>query len=55
MTKDLGYANGWEDTPEIVEQCEAEGHSQYKQGVGRCLMEYGCWICDYKYLVDSSD
>jgi len=61
--KDLGYANGWRETPEIVEKCGAthdrgdqgEKHRFYSKNVGRCLNEYGCLTCGYKYLVDSSD
>jgi len=52
---DLGYANGWKETPEIVRNCKQQGHIQYSQNVGKCLTEYGCGACHYKYLVDSSD
>lgn len=49
---DLGFANGWKNTPEIVRNCT---HGQYREAVGSCLTEYGCEVCGYKYLVDSSD
>jgi len=52
---DLGYANGWKGTPEIVQKCSDLGHQQYSKTVGKCLTEYGCEECGYKYLVDSSD
>ena len=56
MTKDLGYANGWNGKmPEIIGECESKGHTRYEQNIGRCLHEYGCEICAYKYYVDSSD
>jgi hypothetical protein len=52
---DLGYANGWRDTPEEVQKCNDLGHRGYSINRGNCLNEYGCEICGYKYLVDSSD
>lgn len=54
---DLGYANGWGrgNTPEIVKICEDMKHLGYSKNVGKCLTEYGCEICNYHYLVDSSD
>lgn len=53
---DLGYANGWEETPEIVKNCPhpIESPYYYVKTVGNCLTEYGCTECGYKYLVDSS-
>lgn len=59
-TIDLGYANGWVGRdgkiklPEIVKICEKKGHVKQRTTVGRCLTEYSCEICGYKYLVDSS-
>lgn len=53
--RDLGYANGWKETPEIVKECEKKGHVKYSQNVGKCLTEHGCGACHYIYLVDSSD
>ena len=52
--KNLGYANGWKDTPEIVKKCEEMGHKQYHRVVGNCDHEYGCVECGYSYSVDSS-
>jgi hypothetical protein len=54
---DLGYANGWETgkSPDIVKDCMEADHRRYSKSVGRCLTEYGCEICNYHYLVDSSD
>jgi hypothetical protein len=52
----LGYANGWgKNTQEIVVHCEEEGHKCYSINVGKCLTKCGCEICNYTYLVDSSD
>ena len=52
--RDLGYANGWQDTPDIVKACRARGHIPEEINRGRCLNEYRCVECGYKYLVDSS-
>lgn len=53
--KDLSYANGWKETPEIVKKCEKLGHKKEFKTIGRCLTEYYCHICDYKYKIDSGD
>jgi len=55
MMQDLGYVNGWEKTPDIVHECREKGHLGYAKTVGNCLREFGCEICAYKYLIDSSD
>jgi hypothetical protein len=52
--KELGYANGWKETPEIVKKCAELGHKQYHLVVGNCDHEYGCVECGYSYSVDSS-
>lgn len=57
--KDLGYANGWKETPEIVKKCNSlrkqdVTHTGWCRRVGNCLHEYGCDVCGYFYLVDSS-
>jgi hypothetical protein len=56
-TVNLGYANGWvyDKTPTIVEICDKQKHKLWSRNVGKCLTEYGCDICGYKYKVDSSD
>ncbi len=54
QSKDLGYANGWSETPEIIKECEKQHHKQYSHNVGNCLTEYGCGACKYSYMVDSS-
>lgn len=50
----LGYANSWADTPDIVKACEAKGHTPDKVNLGNCLNEYRCEACGYLYKVDSS-
>ena len=49
--KDLGVANGWKKTPDIVEKCE---HPKEGRVIGNCFMELWCPICGYIYQVDSS-
>ena len=51
----LGYANGWTSTPEIVKQCEAKKHPVIKCTENRCLTRYQCPTCGYEYKVDSGD
>ena len=50
--QDLGTANGWRETPSIVENCT---HQLKERNLGRCYNEYRCDICGYTYRVDSSD
>jgi hypothetical protein len=52
---DLGYANGWGETPEIVKKCWEQDHEREGGNIGRCLSETICRICGYKYKIDSSD
>jgi len=47
---DLGYANGWSETPAVVEKCN---HAPERKKIGNCLHEVKCDICNYKYKVDS--
>lgn len=53
--KDLGYANGWKNTPDIIKKCKAKGHVREYKNVGRGVTEYSCPICKYKYSIDSTD
>jgi hypothetical protein len=53
--KDFGYSNGWRDTPAEVSRCKDSGHVMYYKSAGRCVTEYGCPICGFKFYVDSSD
>jgi len=50
--ENYGYANAWDETPDRVKNCE---HTRKSKEVGRCLTLYSCEICQYEYLVDSSD
>jgi len=42
--ENLGWANGWRETPEVVKKCQEAGHQ-----AGNI-----CYICKYSYQVDSS-
>lgn len=53
--KDLGFANGWRDIPIIVQGCRELKHEIESENIGKCLHRYSCYICKYKYKVDSSD
>lgn len=54
--QNLGYANGWHETPDIV-KCAHEDPDSFEVSctVGRCLTEYTNHKYKYYYLVDSSD
>jgi hypothetical protein len=49
--KNLGCANGWRETPEIVKNCD---HPKDGRVIGNCYVETWCRICGYVYTVDSS-
>jgi hypothetical protein len=51
-TQDLGFANGWSTTPEIVKNCP---HKVENVTVGRALVKSTCTVCNYHFLSDSSD
>ncbi len=57
--KNLGWANGWKEDPEIVKECERLGHKPSNVDVGpphRGLEHVvRCDICGYVYRYDSSD
>ena len=57
--EDLGWANNWRETPEIVKKCRALKHSRTDKDVGpphRGLEHVvTCEICGYVYRYDSSD
>ncbi|MEN6404014.1 MAG: hypothetical protein ABFD94_18875 [Armatimonadia bacterium] len=51
----LGMANGWKEYPPIVCACLDAKHPQQQRTIGRCLTEFRCETCGYRYEVDSSD
>jgi hypothetical protein len=52
--KNLGFVNGWIETPEELKKCRELGHDIIIKKIGYHLDEYRCDICKYKYQVDSS-
>lgn len=55
--KNLGWANGWRETPEILKKCRELKHKT--SGVDHSHMrgtnhEVRCDICGYVYRYDSS-
>jgi hypothetical protein len=54
-TVDLGDANGWKNTPDIIEKCNKLGHKKSYSNIGKSYEEIKCGICGYVYRVDSSD
>ena len=57
--QDLGWKNGWRETPEIVEKCEALHHETSDVDMGPPYRGLDhvvtCRICGYQYHYDSSD
>lgn len=53
--KYLGYANGWDKTPDIVKEAWEKGYEEIPETTGRCETTYYCPEGGYYYKVDSSD
>lgn len=58
--KDLGWVNGWSETPEIVKKCRELNHDTTDTDEGRIKYRgydtvTRCATCGYKYHCDSSD
>lgn len=53
--QDLGYVNGWKETPEIVKKCMELKHEVWSDTIGNCLTAVVCKECGYQYKIDSSD
>lgn len=53
---DLGWANGWKEEPEIVRECQKQGHEtrQISHDWYGLHNECICDICKYIYHYDSS-
>jgi len=52
---DLGYANGWRGTPEIVQKCDEAGHkTDSPKSYQRCVTIVECPICRYRFKIDST-
>lgn len=55
--QELGWANGWKETPAIVKKCQKEKHEviDFDHSGNRGLHhEVKCYICKYVYHYDSS-
>jgi hypothetical protein len=50
----FGFANGWQEVPELIKECRSKGHIVYKINDGRCITKRWCDICQYQYFVDST-
>ena len=51
---DLGWANGWQEWPDIAVACRENKHVTVEKPVRRFVYEVICHICRYKYKYDSS-
>jgi len=56
----LGWANNWKETPEVVLKCREQEHPEKGLTEGqadhvRCVSTSTCRLCGYTYKVDSSD
>lgn len=49
---DLGWANGWGETPEVVRTCQ---HPKVDVAIGSCLHQVTCPECRFTYRYDSGD
>ena len=54
--KDLGWANGWLETPEIVRICRKLHHMTSEEDCPpwSCVTLITCEDCQYIYKIDSS-
>ena len=50
--QDLGWGNGWGETPEIVKSCR---HQISDVVLRPCVHQVTCLDCGYTYLYDSGD
>lgn len=53
--KNLGWANGWRETPPEVIEAEKKGYKVTSVSCGHCVTEYVCEEGGWFYKVDSSD
>ena len=59
LTVNLGWANGWPETPAVVTRCRELKHTPYDRDEGpefRGIKNHViCKECGYEYWYDSSD
>lgn len=48
----LGTANLWNKTPEVVKNCT---HEKHEQKLGHCYHQIMCTKCNYTYNINSQD
>lgn len=54
--KDLGWTNGWKETPPEVKACDKKGHRRENSDTGwNCVTRTECAECGYYYMTDSGD
>lgn len=53
--KNLGYANGWRETPPELTRCSDLNHAITTVEDGRCVNRHSCEPCQIEWRVDSSD
>jgi hypothetical protein len=54
--KNLGYANGWNGTPDEIVQCTEKKHIRLVESDNyRCVTLYCCPECKIYWKIDSSD
>ena len=53
--KNLGFANGWTEVPEIVREAEEKGYEIERVRMGNCVTRCVCRELNFFYSIDSSD
>lgn len=52
---DLGWGNGWAETPQVVKDCADRKHAVTEIHLGSCVHQVTCVECGYTYKYDSGD
>jgi hypothetical protein len=53
--KDLGWMNGWKETPKEYIFHSKKNHKVWVNQFARCGNDYKCPVCKIKWSVDSGD
>lgn len=53
--RDLGWGNGWTETPQVVKDCADREHAVTEINLGSCVHQVTCAECGYTYKYDSGD
>lgn len=51
----LGYANNWKKTPDVVIHCIEQNHTREIKTATSLVTQYICRKCGYVYKVDRGD